>query len=112
MQDYVSACLIVRLRFSALTDQGVKNLTAAEANERAVRWSAHWSLFAVSNDAFLIQGTNPDFGTEDLYEAIESKNYPSWTVYIQVLSPSAARDFKCELSNLGDLLPCWWHNIL
>lgn len=29
-----------------------------------------------------LAGENPDYGTQSLFEAIESGNYPSWTVYI------------------------------
>ena len=29
-----------------------------------------------------LAGENPDYGIEKLFNAIESKNYPSWTVYI------------------------------
>ena len=53
--------------------------------------------FSLSN---YFQGSNPDFGTQDLFEAIEAKNYPSWTVYIQALSPKAAETFKCERFHL------------
>lgn len=41
------------------------------------------------------QGTNPDFGTQDLFEAIAAGDFPSWTVYIQALSPQAAKTFRC-----------------
>ena len=27
-------------------------------------------------------GSNPDYGTQALFEAIENKQYPSWTVYV------------------------------
>ena len=29
-----------------------------------------------------LAGENPDYGIESLFNAIESGNYPSWTVYI------------------------------
>lgn len=41
-----------------------------------------------------IPGQNPDFATQDLYEAIENKTYPGWTMYAQVLTPEAAQSFK------------------
>lgn len=37
VRSAICLCLTVRSRFSAYTDQGIKNLTAAEATERAVR---------------------------------------------------------------------------
>ena len=39
-------------------------------------------------------GENPDFATQDLYEAIQNKTYPGWTVYAQVLTPTQAETFK------------------
>jgi catalase len=72
------------VKFSAVTDQGIKNLTNAEAT--------------------VLAGTNPDFGTQDLYDAIEAKNYPSWTVYIQVMNASTAETFKY---NVLDLTKDW-----
>jgi Catalase len=29
-----------------------------------------------------LAGENPDYGIEKLFNAIEAKNYPTWTVYI------------------------------
>ena len=31
-------------------------------------------------------GEDPDYSIRDLYNAIESKNFPSWTLYIQVMT--------------------------
>jgi catalase len=67
-----------------VADQGIKNHTNAEATTLA--------------------GTNPDFGTQDLFDAIEAKNYPSWTVYIQVMNASTAETFKY---NVLDLTKDW-----
>ena len=76
----------LRCRFSAYTNQGIKNHTNAEA--------------------VTLAGSNPDFGTQDLFEAIESKKYPSWTVYVQALTPEAAKTFKCKqvLRSLSDIV--------
>jgi catalase len=29
-----------------------------------------------------LAGENPDYGVQGMYEAIENKKYPSWTVYV------------------------------
>jgi catalase len=47
------------------TNQGIKNFTEEEATS--------------------IAGTNPDHHVQDLFEAIERKDYPSWTACIQVI---------------------------
>ena len=59
------------------------------------------TVYAIARATFsfspsFLQGTNPDFGTQDLFDAIEAGDYPSWTVYIQVMNASTAETFKCE----------------
>lgn len=66
------------------TDQGNKTFT----NEEAVKMSAE----------------NPDWHTEDLFKAIEKGEYPSWTCYVQVLSPEQAEKFRW---NVFDLTKVW-----
>jgi catalase len=43
-------------------DKGFKTLSTAQAGE--------------------LSGSNPDYGIQSLFEAIENKDYPSWTVYV------------------------------
>lgn len=66
------------------TDQGNKTFTNAEAGEKA--------------------SENPDWNTQDLFEAIQKGEYPSWTVYVQVLTPEQAQKFKW---NIFDLTKVW-----
>ncbi|KAJ2415591.1 catalase A [Coemansia sp. RSA 2530] len=56
------------------TDQGIKNLTAKQAAE--------------------LSGTNPDYATQDLFEAIERGDFPSWTVSIQIFTEKEAMKLK------------------
>ncbi|KAF9458977.1 catalase-like domain-containing protein [Collybia nuda] len=72
------------LKITALADQGVRNNTLAEAIAQG--------------------GENPDFGVTDLYDAIAAGDYPSWTVYFQVMTPSEAEKFKY---NIFDLTKEW-----
>ncbi|KAF8576416.1 catalase-domain-containing protein [Ramaria rubella] len=74
----------VYVKVSAYTDQGIRNHTNAEATELA--------------------GTNPDYLTQDLFDAIERGDYPSWTVYFQVMTPEQAENFKY---NVLDLTKDW-----
>ncbi|EEH04495.1 catalase isozyme P [Histoplasma capsulatum G186AR] len=69
------------------TDQGSKTLT----NEEATKLAAE----------------NPDWHTEDLFRAIERGEYPSWTCYVQVLSPQQAEKFRW---NIFDLTKVWPHS--
>jgi len=64
--DYFTRCPLQ-------TDQGVKNLTAARATQLA--------------------GTDPDYATRDLYNAIARGQFPSWTFYIQVMTFEQAETF-------------------
>lgn len=52
------------VKYHFKTDQGIRNLPAAEAD--------------------VMQATNPDHAIQDLYNAIADGNPPSWTVYVQV----------------------------
>ncbi|KAF9649596.1 catalase [Thelephora ganbajun] len=67
-------------------DQGVKVLD----NQKAVE----------------LAGSNPDYGVQSLFEAIESKKYPSWTVYVQTMTPEQAEQFRY---NVLDLTKVWPH---
>lgn len=66
------------------TDQGNKTFTAAEAQ--------------------YMEAKNPDWHTQDLFQSIEDGNYPSWTVYVQVLTPEQAQKFRW---NIFDLTKVW-----
>lgn len=66
------------------TDQGSKTFT----NEEAVKMAAE----------------NPDHNTQDLFHSISKGDFPSWTVYVQVLSPEEAEKFRW---NIFDLTKVW-----
>jgi len=47
--------------------------------------TTHLNLLVQSLDsetALKLSGENPDYGIQALFEAIENKRYPSWTVYV------------------------------
>lgn len=44
-------------------------------------------------DVRKLKGQDPDHATRDLHEAIARKNYPAWTVYVQIMTPEQARAF-------------------
>jgi catalase len=72
------------VKFHAKTDQGIKNLDVDRAGELA--------------------GSDPDYSIRDLYNAIASGNYPSWTFYIQVMTFAQAEKTKF---NPFDLTKVW-----
>ena len=66
------------------TDQGSKTFNNAEAGNMA--------------------SENPDWHTQDLFNSIQNGEYPSWTCYLQVLSPEQAEKFRW---NIFDLTKVW-----
>ncbi|KAG1830450.1 catalase-like domain-containing protein [Suillus variegatus] len=65
----------VYIKTIAVTDQGIMNNTNAEAIVQA--------------------GVSPDFGVQDLYDSIAAGDYPSWTIYWQIMTPQQAENYKC-----------------
>ncbi|RKP26939.1 catalase [Syncephalis pseudoplumigaleata] len=74
------------VKWHLLTDQGIKNLATEEATKLA--------------------GTNPDYATQDLFQAIERGEYPSWTVCLQVMEPADAVHYRW---NPFDVTKVWPH---
>lgn len=70
-----------------ITDQGIKNLN----NDEAVK----------------ITGENPDHAQDDLFNAISEGNAPSWTCYVQTMTPEQAE--KVDFS-VFDLTKVWPHS--
>ncbi|KAF9219293.1 catalase [Gyrodon lividus] len=54
-----------------------------------------------------LAGENPDYGIQSLFETIEAGKYPSWTVYVQTMTPEQAEKFRY---NVLDLTKVWPHN--
>jgi catalase len=71
------------------TNQGIKNF----AEEEATR----------------IAGTNPDHHVQDLFEAIERKDYPSWTAYIQVMTQQQAEMYRWNIFDMTKVWPYKHH---
>lgn len=59
-----------------------------------------------NDEAVRIAGENPDFYTQDMYEAIERGDYPVWNVYVQVMDPKEAETYKW---NIFDMTKVWPH---
>jgi catalase len=41
-----------------------------------------------------LAGENPDYAIQDLYNAIANGNFPSWTLYLQIMSYEEAERAK------------------
>ncbi|MBN2140852.1 MAG: catalase [Desulfovibrionaceae bacterium] len=73
------------VKYHFKTDQGIRNLTGPEAAEMC--------------------GRDPDHATRDLHEAIARKDYPSWTLEMQILSPEQAEDFAWDIFDITKVWP-------
>lgn len=74
------------VKYHFKTKQGIKNLAPTRALELA--------------------GSDPDHAQRDLYEAIERKDYPRWTMMIQVMPESEAATAQI---NPFDVTKVWSH---
>ncbi|WP_144478765.1 catalase KatA [Cytobacillus oceanisediminis] len=66
----------VWIKYHFKTEQGVKNLTADVAAQ--------------------IAGENPDFHTEDLFNAIEAGDFPAWKLYVQIMPLEDANTYRFD----------------
>jgi catalase len=76
----------VWVRYHFITDQGVENLTQAEADQ--------------------LVSVDTDYHTRDLFETIGRGDYPSWTLKMQIM---AFEDAKTYRFNPFDLTKVWPH---
>lgn len=76
----------VWVKFHFKTMQGIKNFSGKEANE--------------------MRGIDPDQAQRDLVEAIERKDFPRWTLQIQVMTDEQTKNVKY---NPFDVTKVWSH---
>lgn len=72
-------------KFHYKTNQGIKNLDVKKAGE--------------------LSGSDPDYSIRDLYNAIANKQFPSWTMHIQVMTPEQAAACKFNPFDLTKIWP-------
>ena len=59
----------------------------------------------VWDEAVKLMGADPDFHRRDLWEAIESGNYPEWELGIQTFSETDAEKFSFDILDSTKLIP-------
>ncbi len=67
------------------TDQGIENLTGPEADE--------------------MKSKDPDHATRDLYDAIASGDFPSWTLEMQIMPQKEAADYRFDPFDITKVWP-------
>jgi catalase len=73
----------VKIHFK--TEQGIKTLTRDEAARLA--------------------GEDPDQATRDLYHSIDSGEYPSWKVSVQIMTPEEAKSYRFDPFDITKVWP-------
>lgn len=56
--------------------------------------------------AHKIGGEDPKYHTKDMWDHIERGEYPSWTMYAQVMKPEEAENYRW---NIFDMTKVWPH---
>ncbi|AQS56534.1 catalase [Novibacillus thermophilus] len=75
----------VWIKYHFKTDQGIQNLTQEEATRLA--------------------GEDPDYATRDLYEAVARGDYPSWTMYVQIMPLEEAKTYRFDPFDVTKVWP-------
>jgi catalase len=57
------------------------------------------------DESVTISGKDPGYFTRDLYDAIEKDNYPSWTVYAQIIDPNDAETYPINIFDATRTIP-------
>ena len=89
---------------------GVHTFRMVDAKGESRFCKFHWTPTAgthslVWDEAVKISGCDPDFHRRDLWEAIESGNYPEWTLGLQVFTEEQAAAFNFDVLDPTKLIP-------
>jgi len=60
-----------------------------------------------ADEATRIAGENPDYSTQDLFEAIDKGDFPRWTMYVQIMPELEAESYHI---NPFDVTKVWPHS--
>ncbi len=60
-----------------------------------------------AQEAEAMAGSNPNHATEDLYNAIKRGDCPVWTLYVQIMTPEQAKNYKFDPF---DVTKVWYHS--
>jgi catalase len=73
------------VKYHFKTDQGAKNLTREEAEK--------------------IKGSDPDHATRDLHKAIKDREFPSWTLQMQIMPAKEAENYRFDIFDVTKVWP-------
>lgn len=89
---------------------GVHTFRLVNAQGESVFCKFHWKPLQgthslVWDEAVKISGADPDFHRRDLWEAIESGEFPEWELGLQIFSEEQAEDFSFDVLDATKLIP-------
>jgi catalase len=89
---------------------GVHTFRLVNAQGKSTFCKFHWKPLLgthslVWDEAVKISGADPDFHRRDLWEAIETGNYPEWELGLQVFSEADAAKFSFDVLDSTKLIP-------
>jgi catalase len=89
---------------------GVHTFRLVNSEGKSTFCKFHWkprlgTHSLVWDEAVKIMGADPDFHRRDLWEAIESGNYPEWELGIQTFSEADAEKFSFDILDSTKLIP-------
>ena len=82
---YNAAGEFVWVQYHFKTEQGIENLTAAEADA--------------------MKSADPDHATRDLFDAIERGEFPSWRLEMQIMTPEEAETYRFDPFDITKVWP-------
>jgi catalase len=89
---------------------GVHTFRMINANGESRFVKFHWTPLQgthslVWDEAVRISGADPDFHRRDLWEAIESGNFPEWELALQIFTEEEAASFPFDILDATKLIP-------
>ncbi|HLW23815.1 MAG TPA: catalase [Steroidobacteraceae bacterium] len=96
--------------FRMMQGFGVHTFRLVNAQGSAIFCKFHWKPLLgthslVWDEAVKIAGCDPDFHRRDLWEAIESGNYPQWELGVQLFTEEQALQFSFDVLDATKLVP-------
>jgi len=96
--------------FATMQGFGVHTFRMVNAAGESVFVKFHWSPLAgthslVWDEAVKISGADPDYHRRDLWERIESGNYPEYELGLQVFTDKQAEQFSFDILDATKIIP-------